>query len=194
MENNRQLEPINQAQSGKILSDGKRNWKKYKLQSLAISAAYEKIGKNKVSRLIFECGSWLRFSACPQGHHKRLISTTFCKKRLCVMCQWRKSLAMYHQIFTLIHAHRERYKLDIPLLLTLTVPNVGEDQLGKCLDNLQQSFRKLTNRNPFKRAVRSWFRSLEVTYNPERWDYHPHYHVLLLVPKAYFDHERGSYY
>lgn len=193
MENNRQIDLEKQVQTGEILSDGKRNWRKYKLQSLAISEAYRKIGKDKTSRLIFECGSWLRFSSCPKGHHKRLISTTFCKKRLCVMCQWRKSLAMYHQIFMLIHAHRERYKSDIPLLLTLTVPNVGEDRLRKSIEDLQYAFSKFIKRTPFKNAVRSWFRSLEVTYNPERKDYHPHYHVLLLVPKNYFDHERGLY-
>jgi len=193
MENIRQKETRNQAQTGEVLSDGKRNWRKYKLQSLGVSEAYRLIGHEKTAKIIFECGSWLRFRVCPQGHHKRLISSTFCKKPLCVMCQWRKSLAIYHQVFTLIHEHRKKYKSDIPLLLTLTVPNVGEDQLAKCLDNLQQSFRKLTNRNPFKRAARSWFKGLEVTYNSERQDYHPHYHVLLLVPENYFRRERGLY-
>jgi len=58
---------------------------------------------------------------------------------------------------------------------------------------MQHSLKKMMKRRGVKRAVRSWFRGLEITYNAERDDYHPHYHLLLLVPKAYFDHKRGLY-
>jgi len=194
MENDRQKEPIKQAQSGEILSDGKRDWQKYKLQSLAVSQAYKIFDElKKYAYQIADCGTWLKFIACPKGHEKRLIQASFCRCRLCVTCQWRKSLAMFHQVITLIHAHRERYKSDIPLLLTLTVPNIGEDELAECLNNMQQAFKKLMKRRNVKRAVRSWFRGLEITYNLERQDYHPHYHVLLLVPKNYFDAKYGLY-
>jgi len=184
--------------TGELLCDKRKNgkdrgWDKYKLQSLAVSHAYKIIGHDRTAQIIYDCGSWLRFSSCPQGHHKQLINASFCKKRLCVMCQWRKSLAIFHQVLTLIHKHREQYKSDIPLLLTLTVPNAGEEKIADCLDDMQQSFKLLTNRSPFKKAVRSWFRGLEVTYNAERMDYHPHYHVLLLVPKKYFTRSEGLY-
>jgi len=198
MTKDRQKLAISQHRTGELLSDERKNgkqrqWDNYKLQSIGVSNAYKVMGHDKAARLISECGSWLRFSCCPKGHHKKLLSASFCKKRLCVMCQWRKSLAIYHQVFTLIHAHREKYKSDIPLLLTLTIPNVGEGKIKDCLGDLQQSFRKLTNRNPFNRAVRSWFRGLEVTYSEDRMDYHPHYHVLLLVPKNYFDRKYDLY-
>ena len=41
--------------------------------------------------------------------------------------------------------------------------------------------------------MRSWFRSLEVTYNKDRDDYHPHFHALLMVPHHYFYKDRGLY-
>ena len=44
---------------------------------------------------------------------------------------------------------------------------------------MQKSWNRLLNRNPVKRIARSWFRGLEVTYDAERGDYHPHYHVLM---------------
>ena len=52
---------------------------------------------------------------------------------------------------------------------------------------------KLMLRNSVKRSVRSWFRALEVTYNKEQDTYHPHFHVLLLLPKNYFDSSRDLY-
>lgn len=185
--------------TGEILADVRQNgkarqWANYKKQSLAIAYAYSFFDElKKYADKITECGSWLKFVACPKGHHKRLLNASFCKGRLCVMCQWRKSLAMFHQVFTLIHAHRAKYKSDIPLLLTLTIPNVSADNLKDSLDMMQESLRKMMKRRGVKRAVRSWFRALEITYNPERKDYHPHYHVLLLVPKNYFDAKYDLY-
>ena len=178
----------------KILRDGKRDWQKYKLQSLAVSTAYgffEEIAK--YANQIAQCGLYLKFSSCPEGHVKRLVQAYFCRSRLCVTCQWRKSLAMFAQLITLIHAHKGRYKSDVPLLLTLTVPNVKGDDLKNGIDNMQYSFKKMVNRTPFKRAVRSWFRGLEITYNDKQDSYHPHFHVLLVVPGAYFKRERGLY-
>jgi len=201
VEDNRQTLQENQVfgQTGEILSDirenGKpRKWRERKRQSLAIAKAYSFIDElKKYAHKIADCGSYLKFSACSHGHYKRLLYAIFCHCRLCILCQWRKSLVIYHQLFGLIHAHRKQYKSDIPLLLTLTVPNVSGDELKICLDNMQHAFRKLSNRNPFKRATRSWFRSLEITYNAKRKDYHPHYHVLLLVPENYFKRNRGLY-
>jgi len=194
MKNYRRNEIQNQPKTGEILSDGKRDWRKYKLQSLAISRAYAQFQEiEKYAHLIAECGNWLKFKTCPKGHELRLVGACFCRCRLCVTCQWRKSLAMYAQVIQLVHAHKKRYKSDIPLLLTLTVPNVKKVDLKKRLDLMQRAFRLLSKRTAFKQVARSWFRSLEITYNEERDDYHPHYHVLLLVPENYFKRNRGIY-
>jgi len=94
---------------------------------------------------------------------------------------------MFHQVLTLIHKHKEKYKSDVPLLLTLTVPNVNQEELPYMLDSMSHAFKKMMKRRCVLRSIHSWFRSLEITYNEERDDYHPHFHVLLMVPKDYFD-------
>jgi len=188
-----------QASSSKILVDigksgKKRPWREHKCRAISISEAYNLIDDlKKYASIIANCGSYLKFKSCPKGHYKRLAQASFCKARLCVMCQWRRSLVTYHQVFKLIHEHKKQYKSDIPILLTLTIPNVKGDKLGKCLNELQYSFKKFMQKTPIKRAVRSWFRSLEVTYSTKLDDYHPHYHVLLLVPEAYFRKDRNLY-
>ena len=189
----------NQDQTGEILLDTsksgkKRDWKRYKEQSLAVSAAYFPLQElMKYGEKLFSCGSYLHFKACPHGHIKKLVEACFCRARGCPMCQWRKSLVMFHQVLELMHAHKAKYKSDIPLLLTLTIPNVSAKELKPALDKMQKSWNDLTRRAKFKRAIRSWFRSLEVTYNDKADTFHPHFHILLLVPKDYFERACGLY-
>jgi len=173
----------------------KKPWRKYKLQSLAISRAYGFFdGLLKYSEKIADCGFCLRFEVCTAVcHFKRLIAASFCKARLCVTCQWRKSLVIRKQLLALVHAHKKNFPRDIPLLLTLTIPNVKGKMLADALTLMSKSWQKLTKRKLFANAVRSWFRALEVTYNEQRDDFHPHFHVLIMVPEAYFKVDRDLY-
>lgn len=41
-----------------------------------------------------------------------------------------------------------------------------------------------------KAIVKGYARKLEITYNEERDDYHPHFHVLIAVDKSYFNNNR----
>ncbi len=100
---------------------------------------------------------------------------------------------MFHQVKELAHEHIKQYTSDIPLLLTLTVPNVPASELSERIGLMQKSWNRLINRRPVKRVCRSWFRALEITYSSEREDYHPHFHVLLMVPTNYFKRDRDLY-
>src|SRR5699024_11792504 len=50
-----------------------------------------------------------------------------------------------------------------------------------------QSFQRLKQRKEVKQIVKGDARKLEITYNEERDDYHPHFHVLIAVNKSYFN-------
>lgn len=176
-------------------SGKKRSWNKNKGLSMIISQAYFLISELKrYGELIASCGSYLKFGACAVvAHGKKLIDANFCKARLCVMCQWRKSLVIRKQVLDLVHWHRERYSTDVPLLLTLTVVNAPGSELNKAIDQMNVAWRRLMQLKVVKRAVRSWFKSLEITYNSDRQDFHPHFHALLMVPASYFMKSRGLY-
>jgi plasmid rolling circle replication initiator protein Rep len=177
-------------QSGK-----ERHWRKNKLFSLAVSKAYFLLSElRQYGAVVGSCGNNLKFGSCVTVEHgKKLIRADFCKARLCVMCQWRKSLVIRKQVLDLIHWHREKYSTDVPLLLTLTVVNVSGDELGRTVSCMNEAWQRLMQRKVIRRAVRSWFRSLEVTYNRERQDFHPHFHALLMVPMHYFSKGRDFY-
>ncbi len=183
----------------KILTDKsstgrKRKWSQHKKQSLSVADAYRTFeGAASFSKRMEECGAWLRFLVCASGHGMLLVAAIFCQCRLCPLCQWRRSLIMFHQVKALAHEHIQNFKSDIPLLLTLTAPNVSASALSERIGLMQTSWNRLMKRRSVKRVCRSWFRALEITYNVERDDYHPHFHVLIMVPASYFQRDRDLY-
>ncbi|MCG1598838.1 protein rep [Staphylococcus epidermidis] len=76
------------------------------------------------------------------------------------------------------------------IFLTLTTPNVTDRHLEDEIQKYNQSFRRLSNRKHFKSIAKGYVRKLEVTYNVERDDYHPHFHVLVSVNRSYFTDKR----
>tara|TARA_B100001996_G_scaffold201784_1_gene154476 strand:- start:5320 stop:6402 length:1083 start_codon:yes stop_codon:yes gene_type:complete len=172
----------------------KRKWSQYKKQSLSVADAYRTFeGAGTYSKRMDECGGWLRFLVCLAGHGMLLVAAIFCQCRLCPLYQWRRSLIMFHQVKALAHEHIKHFRSDIPLLLTLTVPNVPASELSERIGLMQAAWKKLMLRRPIRRICRSWFRALEITYNAKRDDYHPHFHVLLIVPESYFKRDRDLY-
>jgi plasmid rolling circle replication initiator protein Rep len=174
----------------------KRNWDRAKRMSLAVSSAYSQdIDLKKYGEKIRECGNSLKMMACPVeiAHGKKLVSANFCKCRQCIMCQGRRSSILRKEVIDLTHEHLKKYSTDVPLLLTLTVVNELGENMGKTIDQMTEGWKRLMQLKVVKKAARSWFRSLEVTYNPDRGDFHPHFHAVLMVPKAYFRRENDLY-
>lgn len=179
----------------KIKSGKEKPWKKNKDLSSAVSKALLVTPElARYGEAMGSCGNSLTFAVCPSMEHgKSLVEAFFCKCRLCTMCQWRKSLAIQKQVLDLAHWHLEERKADVPLLLTLTVPNVPGSTINKTIDQMNAAWTKLMRRKVVDRAVISWARFFEITRNKEREDYHPHFHVLLMVPEQYFRKARGLY-
>ena len=131
---------------------------------------------------------FLSFKECPLGHHegKKLVRANFCRDRLCPMCQWRRSMKLAYQVNQVCHlAFLEKPGLRF-LFLTLTTRNVRGDKLKAAIDEMNYGFSKLMNRKEVKRSVEGYFKAIEVTYNSNREDYHPHFHVILAVKPSYF--------
>ena len=85
------------------------------------------------------------------------------------------------------------FRSDIPLLLTLTVLNEKGERLTPTFDQMNAAWKRLMELKVVRKVTHSWFRSMEITYNGERDDYHPHFHALLMVPQNYFYKKRGMY-
>jgi len=195
-------------------STGKeRPWKMNKKNSTLLSESFRRIGKEKRANRVSECGDFLQFVVCPNGHEKFLRKANFCGVRLCPMCGWRRSLKAYHQVNKVAHEANKKIKMRW-LFLTLTCKNVEGYELPNQFDELSKSWKRLTELKAFKGSILGFFRATEVTRdknffiteerykdakkyydgmflksgneNPNYNTYHPHFHVLLAVQPSYF--------
>lgn len=127
------------------------------------------------------CGDVLAFQPNVDGE-LRFKNSWFCRNRLCPMCIKRRSLRQYAEACKLVNAMPEGAWLH----LVLTIPNVQFDHLGAAISRMNEASSKFFREKEIKRAFRGVLRVLEVSYNPVRDDWHPHFHCLIWAPKSYF--------
>lgn len=134
---------------------------------------------------ILECGSYLDLYFDDTLEKKKLNKANFCKNRFCPMCAWRQSKKDALKISVMMEHMKKELNLDF-IFLTLTAPNVKAENLNEEIKKYNKSFKKLSERKEFKKISKGYVRKLEITYNEERNDYHPHFHVIIVVNKSYF--------
>ncbi len=134
---------------------------------------------------IKECNTFLSFVADKTLENKKLHKSNSCKNRFCPVCAWRRARKDALGLSLIMQHVKAEHKKEF-IFLTLTTPNVSESELENEIKHYNQSFRRLSNRTKFKKVVKGYVRKLEITYNQERDDYNPHFHVLIAVNKSYF--------
>lgn len=98
----------------------------------------------------------------------------YCKNRWCMVCN---RIATAKSIF--------KYKdtllsLEDLHFLTLTIPNVNSDLLRTNIDKMNKTFENIRRTVLRKYGFKiKGIKKLEITYNSDRNDYHPHFHLLI---------------
>lgn len=114
---------------------------------------------------------------------KQIIGAKFCHQRLCPVCNLRKSNITYHKIETIV---KEIENKDF-VLITLTVKNCPVNWLEYTINELMESFHRMVNRKTWQRAIKGYFRTLEITYNSKENTFHPHIHILCNLDEDYYN-------
>lgn len=170
--------------SGEIIND----WKRDKLKTILIGESFKRLNNEKKALRLFDCGTYLEFKRFLSDNERRLFRANFCKVRLCPMCMKRRSKKIYGQASKVMNVAQNKYEF---LFLTLTIKNCKAEDLKETLDLMFKSWTKMFRRAAIQKAVKGWFRGLEVTHNldhnSESYNtFHPHFHVILAVNKSYF--------
>ena len=139
---------------------------------------------------IEQCGTYLEFALANDG--KKLHKANFCRERMCPMCQWRRTIKLRCQADKIYAVETARGYQHI--FVTLTERNMSAAELSSALDQMCAAFAKWTRHKAFKRSFVGYYRAIEVTYNADRNDYHPHIHVMLTVPDEYFRPDNPDYW
>lgn len=108
----------------------------------------------------------------------------YCKNRWCIVCSRIRTAVLIKSYKPVLD-----YWGDECVFVTLTVPNVSQGALSSTLDLMQNQFRAIIDQ--FKKSCSrgkterfEGLRKLECTYNSQRNDYHPHFHVIVRGSEA----------
>jgi len=88
---------------------------------------------DKAERLA-HCAAWAEFERLPDGQSLRLHDASFCRVRLCPMCQWRRSLKLGAQVRRVVERANADHIQETGaawrwLMVTFTVKNIPGPQL-----------------------------------------------------------------
>lgn len=132
-----------------------------------------------------ECGNFIKFQSSEDKTKFILSGGNFCKNRFCPFCSWLKAKRTAFELLELIKVVEYKEKFTF-LFITLTVPNVPRERLREEIESFNIAFNRLWKIKEFKAFNKGFIRKLEITYNQERNDYHPHFHLVVAVNKSYF--------
>jgi len=138
------------------------------------------------AELIAECNTFMMFASDERMEKMKQHKGNSCKNRFCPICSWRKARKDALALSVQMEYVKQEHKKDF-IFLTLTAPNVPAQDLNDEIRIYNKAFKKMVERKEVKTVVKGYVRKLEVTYNKERNDYHPHFHVLIAVNKSYFN-------
>lgn len=161
--------------------------------ALLLAAAWRRLGDIDRAVAVEQCGTYLEVTTMADNS-EHITAANFCRQRLCPLCTWRRSARIFaatSQIMDYIDANDRDHKY---LFLTLTVRNVRGEDLAATLDAMQEGWHRMQINRAYKRRVRGAMRTLEITRNPDDGTYHPHYHIILVVPSNYARRSSGLYW
>lgn len=142
------------------------------------------IGENQME-YVRDCNTFLSFVADKSLKKQKLYKANPCKNRFCPMCAWRKARKDALGLSLMMKHIKQDHQKDF-IFLTLTTPNVKKENLNSEIKLYNKSFKKMFERKIVRNICKGYVRKLEITYNKQRDDYHPHFHVLIAVNKSYF--------
>lgn len=160
-----------------------------KKRSKYLVESYERLGMENKAEQVSNCGTFLEFRVYKDNTLKpKLHNANFCKDRLCPLCMWRRTKKIFGTVSTIMEHMDSKYRY---LFLTLTIKNCKANDLEKTIDKLNYSFNKLTKNKQIKSMCKGYFKALEITYNQDTKEYHPHIHIIIVVNNSYF---KSRYY
>lgn len=155
-------------------------WERYKQLSGEISDRLIKLGYVGRGYRMKDCGSFIRYKICPDCGTFYVERTNLCRDRFCPICNWRLSLKRYvkmHEVFDTID---RRYPRAVYTMITLTLKNCKKDYIDQALNRIGEAWHKITSSRKFQGLVAGYAKSIEITYNRQTHEFHPHIHSIIM--------------
>ncbi len=165
-------------------SSGDRTWDQHKATADQLAQVYAFVEFFRYAERAEQCAGQLWFARDPE-RGLRLTSASFCRLRLCPICQWRRSRMWVARLREHLPTLMVEYPSARWIHLTLTIRNCEITELRNTLREMNDAWKRLIKRADWP-AI-GFVRSTEVTRGDDGTA-HPHFHALLMVKPSYFTH------
>jgi plasmid rolling circle replication initiator protein Rep len=156
-------------------------WREKKKEAIKIAKKLQLVGHFERSKRVMECSELLIKRKCECGH-THIQTANLCRDRMCPVCNWRLSLKRYANMIHILDFMRNNIDTKYHFLfMTLTIKNCKAPRLNATVKHMSQSWNRLLQRKAFKEKIEGFARSVEVTLNRDREDFHPHFHIIAAV-------------
>lgn len=175
--------PVKEVKGQKTKND--KNKKAYKRLEPKGKTPITKLSGEKIARVEMCCSYFLALTDITFTKSKNVKSIR-CHDKFCPMCQKiqsKKNELSLQVIYDYVKDVTD-YKF---IFVTFTAPNVKAEELTKELDDYKLALDRFFKNKRIKKINKGYIAKLEITYNLERDDYHPHFHTIIAVPKNYFE-------
>ncbi|MDE6104100.1 MAG: protein rep [Clostridia bacterium] len=143
------------------------------------------------SRAVGACAKFWDLEHYREQHVKDIKRVNLCRDKFCFNCQSMLAAKRYGKFVPILDSFKNRFKI---VHVVFTVPNCEPEELKPLLDKMYRKFpfvlryfkgaAKVHGVDFTKYGYGGAVRGLEVTYNKEAAQYHPHFHcMVLLSPK-----------
>ena len=150
-------------------------WGRHKAAAAAVADALREVGEGARAARLDWCGRTVEAVRCVDCGSVT-YRAALCHDRACPVCSWRRSRREYSRLLGAVRrAPKGRW-----LHVTLTIPAHVTTSLSAGLDLLTAAWGRWC-RSQLRGAL-GWWRRVEITRAPGGW--HPHVHVLVLLPEG----------
>ena len=150
----------------------------------------EELYDNK-SRNVDNCAKWWDTEHYAIQNVKDIKRVNLCRDKFCFNCQSMLAAKRFGKFAPVLDSFKDSFKI---VHVVLTVPNCEPEELKPLLDRMYRKFpflmryfkgqAKVHGVNFLKYGYGGAVRGLEITYNKDTAQYHPHFHcMVLLSPK-----------
>lgn len=155
-------------------------WQSKKIQSLRVAEKLNAIGEYRRSERMKQCGDILDYTYCPDCGQYHIKKANLCRDRFCPVCSWRLSLQRYGQMKNLMYNIMTAYpEITDWSLVTLTVKNCYLDDLHDTMQKMSRAWNLAITQRKVRPNLFGWARSVEITFNEDTRQFHPHYHIII---------------
>lgn len=181
-----ELQGVNPADLERLKGE-RLDWRLKRMGANRLAHLYHLTGYEDYAERVEGCAGWLKLGWF--GDERKLLGAQFCHLRLCPICIGRGAIVRGQLLSRVMDAVEAERKCQY-IFLTLTVRNVPGDKLGEAIGQLTVGWYRLLHQKPVQRAVKGWFRAIEITRHTDHDElygtYHPHLHAILAVEDGYF--------